>query len=224
MSKWDLDLSGQNFGRWTVLERSERYYWKCKCECGEIKDIYYTSLLNEKSRSCLSCASKTTNNLQQQNKIGLKFGRLTIIGVARIVNNKCIYKCRCDCNAEVDVPWGLLQSGRTSSCGCLRDELRKNGGPRVKSYDVKTRANYLKEGTSLVSIGQKVSKNSSTGVKGVSRMKDGRYRAYLNFKGKHVHLGIFGTLKEAENARSKGEKKYYKPLLEKYKDVIENTT
>lgn len=52
MSKFQ-DLTGQKFGKLTVLERAENYYsknnkpsvqWKCQCDCGNIKIIRGQSL------------------------------------------------------------------------------------------------------------------------------------------------------------------------------------
>lgn len=51
------DLTGQKFGRLTVLERSEsnkdgRAQWLCLCECGEIKVKLGKLLLNGHCKSC----------------------------------------------------------------------------------------------------------------------------------------------------------------------------
>lgn len=50
-----LSLTGQTFGRWTVLERVEEvhagghYAWTCRCECG---DVLASALTSGSSRSC----------------------------------------------------------------------------------------------------------------------------------------------------------------------------
>ena len=51
------DLTGQHFGRWTVLGKVEHEVgkhpvWECQCECGTIKAVSHSSLLNGKSLSC----------------------------------------------------------------------------------------------------------------------------------------------------------------------------
>src|SRR5713226_6345969 len=55
------DLTGQQFGRWTVLHYIETkqwptghkaYIWHCKCECGKEKDIQANHLTGSKSKSC----------------------------------------------------------------------------------------------------------------------------------------------------------------------------
>jgi hypothetical protein len=51
------DLTGQVFERLTVLEFShiankKRYYWKCLCECGNIKTVRGEHLTGQRIRSC----------------------------------------------------------------------------------------------------------------------------------------------------------------------------
>ena len=47
-----IDLSGQKFGKWTVLEYAENSMWKCQCECGSVAFIDSYSLRSGNSRSC----------------------------------------------------------------------------------------------------------------------------------------------------------------------------
>jgi hypothetical protein len=66
------DLTGQKFGRWTVLERVKNKehkssYWLCQCECGTIKEVQGAHLYNGKTKSC-GCYNKdllTKHNLSQ---------------------------------------------------------------------------------------------------------------------------------------------------------------
>ena len=53
-----LDLTGKRFGKWTVLEKTElrnasgAIYWKCKCDCGIIRNVLSTSLNQGLTLSC----------------------------------------------------------------------------------------------------------------------------------------------------------------------------
>ena len=51
-----IDLSGQTFGRWTVLQRAQSQrkdaYWKCRCTCGKEADVQGKSLRRGDSKSC----------------------------------------------------------------------------------------------------------------------------------------------------------------------------
>ena len=52
-----VDISGQRFGRWTVLERAyidkqNGSMWLCRCDCGKEGIIRHSSLTSGNSRSC----------------------------------------------------------------------------------------------------------------------------------------------------------------------------
>lgn len=78
------------------------------------------------------------------------------------------------------------------------------------------------DGTKAISLNQKKSKNNTSGVKGVSMTRDGKYRAYLNIARKQKHLGFFGTIEEAVAARKKAEEIYYEPILKEFENRKHN--
>jgi len=54
-----VDLIGQRFGYWTVIERGEdslgmrkEVRWWCRCQCGKVGLIFGNNLRNGKSKSC----------------------------------------------------------------------------------------------------------------------------------------------------------------------------
>ena len=57
------DLTGQKFGRLTVLEfaytKNKKNYWECKCECGNIRFVPTTYLT---TRVTVSCGCKNEEN------------------------------------------------------------------------------------------------------------------------------------------------------------------
>lgn len=56
----DKIKQGDKFGRWTVnycLNKNNKKYWNCTCDCGTNKDVAQSSLIYEKSKSC-GCLSK----------------------------------------------------------------------------------------------------------------------------------------------------------------------
>lgn len=52
------DITGNRYGRWTVIKRSERKdkygksIWICKCDCGNIKEVQRGNLVSGYSKSC----------------------------------------------------------------------------------------------------------------------------------------------------------------------------
>ncbi|WKV22079.1 HNH endonuclease [Achromobacter phage 2-1] len=48
-----VDLTGQKFGRWTVLGRSSLHHrWDCVCDCGTRRDVWHTPLTTAQNPSC----------------------------------------------------------------------------------------------------------------------------------------------------------------------------
>lgn len=51
-----IDITGQRFGRLTVLKRTVNYsknsVWLCRCECGRTKMVQFGHLRNQLIRSC----------------------------------------------------------------------------------------------------------------------------------------------------------------------------
>lgn len=52
-----IDLTGQRFGRWTVLSRAEDYrrgipQWSCRCDCGKAGVVRANILKAGESKSC----------------------------------------------------------------------------------------------------------------------------------------------------------------------------
>jgi len=56
-----IDLTGLIFGRWKVLgyayTKCRKTYWKCRCDCGNLRIVYSANLSGGKSKSC-GCLQK----------------------------------------------------------------------------------------------------------------------------------------------------------------------
>jgi len=81
MSKF-IDLTGQKFGRLTVIRRSypngtKNTYWLCRCECGIEKAIQGGSLRNGATKSC-GCLNKESPNNRRRLDPGLANMRAAI--------------------------------------------------------------------------------------------------------------------------------------------------
>jgi len=124
---------------------------------------------------------------------------------------KSYWKCICECGNEIIVEKTQLRSGKTKSCGCYRDELsRQRSIDRElskKGYDwKKENPDEAYDGY----INAKLSKNNTSGTKGVSwdnsRMK---WIAHISINKKHVGLGRYEKLEDAIKARKAAEVKYW---------------
>lgn len=128
-----IDISGNRYGRWTVIERSDRktssgsWMYLCKCDCGTLKEVSGTLLRQGKSTSCgcfrnqmLSEQSKGKRPPNYKDLRGKRFGKLTVVEETGVTKWSYIeWKCQCDCGKTVNVISGDLLSGNTKSCGCL---------------------------------------------------------------------------------------------------------
>lgn len=132
------DLTGQRFGRLTVLRRGEskpgskgdRKYWWCQCDCkSPEKEIRDDGLKSGTTQSC-GCLAKEKRVEGRRAKIedltNQQFGRLTVVG-PKIINNKTYWHCICLCGNEKYLLSTALKTGATRSCGCYGNERRVEG-------------------------------------------------------------------------------------------------
>jgi hypothetical protein len=120
------DMTGQRFGRWTVVSYSALRKWLCRCDCGTERYVTGTTLRDGRSKSC-GCERI---NWKRADLIGQRFGKLVV--VARGPNskgasgNRSIFLCRCDCGNSKHILGASMVYGATRSCGCL-SAVRKHG-------------------------------------------------------------------------------------------------
>lgn len=118
------NLLGQRFGKLEVIEfdgyKKEKYnscaYWKCKCDCGNIKSIRAIQLTSGGTNSC-GCSWFEGKETQQI--IGKKFGKLTALKRVESRNGRLYYLFKCDCGNEKIISKESVVEGKTKSCGCL---------------------------------------------------------------------------------------------------------
>lgn len=122
----DKALIGKKINHWTILEagiyKNGKQYWKCKCDCGTIKEVSESNLLQNKSKSC-GCLKENQPGPLFIDLTNQRFGRL--VALEYIKNNKgtkALWKCKCDCGNEIITESSLLRCGKTRSCGCIRHE------------------------------------------------------------------------------------------------------
>ena len=140
MARIDVNLDGQIFGRWTVLETIPHYkngktYCLCRCECGTTKYILRSTLLNGDSKSCGCLARERIQDRCRKNCVGQVFGDIVVLEMLYgYKNNRTYCKCLCTCGNECLVSMCNLTSGHTKSCGCRAYEL---------AWDTRGRSNLV---------------------------------------------------------------------------------
>ena len=122
-----IDLTGQKFGRLTVLKqdisKNGHAYWICQCDCGNIISVLGNNLRNGKTKSCGCLQKELISERSIIDLTGQKFGHLTVLrrDLSRIGNN-AYWVCQCDCGNTIIVRGSSLKSGNTKSCGCIKSK------------------------------------------------------------------------------------------------------
>lgn len=140
---------------------------------------------------------------------GKRFGRLIAIERVGEQHRQPTWKCKCDCGNTIIVSIQKLNKGDTKSCGCLRDEYYESRlNENLKKYQIEgTNVAYLKS--------EKLSKSNKSGVRGVSKKKNGKWLAQIVFQRKAYNLGTYENFEDAVKARKEAEEKLFKPILNK---------
>ena len=133
------DLTGQRFGRLTVIERTEdivytsgqkKVAWLCKCDCGN-KKIVKSSCLKEGTVQSCGCYNKECSSKRRFIDLtGYKYNMLTVIKrvddyIETNGNHSVYWLCQCDCGNTTIVQASNLKSGAVKSCGCLLEQTRR---------------------------------------------------------------------------------------------------
>lgn len=81
------NLTGQRFGKWTVinraLNRKHISYWICQCDCGNIHEVQGNNLKSNKSKQCQSCRNKIHKTLH-----GMRYTNL--YNTWRAMKSRCL--------------------------------------------------------------------------------------------------------------------------------------
>ena len=199
-------MLGEKFGKLTVIEDNGGAVVTVRCDCGTVKTVNKSNVVSGKVKSCGCSRRGRKRNDVLIDRTGEKFGKLTVL---KELHGGYVL-CKCDCGKVKKINKGHMLAGDITSCGCnmSADPVKKV----VKENQV--------EGTNLLLIKyDNPCKRNSSGVRGVTWKKDKqKWEAYICCQGKSHYLGRYDTLEQAVAARKAGEEKYYRPILEKYKD------
>lgn len=147
-----IDITGQKFNSWTVLDRvldnnKKGTYWRCQCDCGNIKEVATTSLRKGTSKSC-GCQKQQkmrTNNGKFINETGNRYGKLLVLGQdveLSIQKHRAQWICQCDCGNITTVSSKCLREGKTKSCGCLISVGEENISKILRENNIQYKSQY----------------------------------------------------------------------------------
>lgn len=130
------DLTGRDFGHWTVLYRDPiknqpcGVKWVCRCNlCGNEHSVIGNKLRRDQTHHCRDCRyARKDKSFEDGGGLridlrGQKVGRWTVL--EPVLGNRR-WLCRCECGTQAEVAMSNLRSGQTTQCrACYLGGLRR---------------------------------------------------------------------------------------------------
>lgn len=206
-----------------ILPDKPRYH-RCRCRlCGQELLLTANGIRAAEHGGCASCrraaAIAAAEQAARAALVGQRFGELLVLdvklgSVKGTPKRLMVCHCRCDCGKEIDTPRSRLESGGARSCGHKTPANLAKGKAVVAAQSV--------AGTRVSSLSQRLSKNNTSGYKGVSLIRYGRqagmYRAYIFFRRKQYSLGLYRDIEDAAAARAVAEKRIFGDFIAWYNE------
>lgn len=200
------NLEGKQIGKWKVgslVKKNGKLYFQCTCECGTVSLIRSSVLNTGKSNGCIKCAKTGSGESLLHQWFGILYTE-----EALVINHHTYYRCSCKCGGSTIVDAHKLRGGQVTTCGCrtgVAEKIKESLTP------------YCVNGTYIPGLHRKgVNKNNTSGRTGVGFRPDrNKWRAYIKFQRKNIHLGNFDRYEDAVAARLIAEKEFFGKYLEK---------
>lgn len=201
-----MNLIGQKFGKWTVIEKYDGDKWLCKCDCGTVRGVSQKNLLSGNSKSCGTCIKygrhrpPQFNNYEETEEYMIGYTNNDV----RFIFDKEDY--------DIVRPycWSIHSKGYFASrtgdykryillhrliMNCPEGMFVDHIGGSATRYDNR------KQNLRIVTPSQNNFNRPCLGV-----FKSGnRYVAMIKANGKKVRLGSFNNIEDAIAARKKAE-------------------
>lgn len=211
-----IDLTGQKFGKLTVIKYVGGSKHLCKCDCGNESIVFTSNLKRNHTKSC-GCLNDLKRKQRSIDLTGKRFGNLLVLRKVKNHNKRNTsqkWLCKCDCGKETISSLDALKSGNQVSCGCYNSELHKK---LAKEIDLGNTMRF--DGTKISGLNRKLNSNSSSGHKGVYFDKnENAWFAHLRIRGK-LYKQRCSNLNEAIEVRKELERKFHKPVIEDFNEV-----
>lgn len=141
-----IDLTGQKFGRLTVINRgpnkNNRTAWICKCDCGNEILVIGKSLKSGNTQSCGCLHKELVSKQFSKNIANKRFGNLVAKEPTKErKHGSVVWKCECDCGNIHYATTELLIGGNVQSCGCIHSR----GNSKIKKILQENNITFISE-------------------------------------------------------------------------------
>ena len=213
-----IDITGQKFGRLTVLKRGKTYrgmvFWICQCDCGNIVEASSGHLRYGHTTSC-GCYA------QEVKKHPNKYDLSGEYGICYFNTGGCFIFDKEDYDLVKDYTW------LCSSAGYVMNH--KYNGPSISFTRLITNCpvnmvvdhinhNTLDNRKCNLRICTPQQNMFNKKARGISN-RNGKYEAFITVNYQYIYLGIYNTEEEALKARKEAEVKYFGEFV--YREEME---
>ena len=228
------NLVGQRFGRLLVLcddamrNSDGTIKWKCQCDCGNIIHVSTNSLTSGNTQSCgclqkerAIASHKKENKYYESNGVIHAFtsnGVEFLVDFADWDNVKHICWCSSKDNRII---------GRYNNKNVRLHRLLMNPSPTQLVDHINNnpldnrRCNLRIVNKSQNGANRPKTKRNTSGYKGVTKLKNGKYMARIMVNYRGIYLGCYETPIEASRAYQKAEREYFGEYAYKGGDINE---
>lgn len=214
------NITGNKYNSLTVIERAEntngRVAWKCLCDCGKEKIVRTGDITTGHIKDCGKCSFTFSENYYEF-KEGYIIG-YTKKGEQFLIDEDDLNKVK-DYNIYIDN--GYVHITKRDKHYRLHRFLMNPKKNDVIDHINRNPVDNRKENLRICSQSENsrnnsISKNNKSGVAGVSfGKKENKWKAYIKFNKKHIHLGCYDDFNEAVKARKEAEIKYFGEFVPK---------
>ena len=212
-------MTGSRYGLLTVIERDYEYeanktkkaaYWKCICDCGNYTTVLGTCLRSGDIKSC-GCLRRIKERKMCRYDLSGEFG------VGYTSDNQSFLFDLSDYDLIKNYAWRISASGYVVYNNKHRiamhrlvtncpDDLEVD---HINHCKTDNRRNNLRICTKIENTRNRLSYKNKSGIVGVTKYHDGKWKAYITVNRKRISLGTYVGKRDAIVARLKAEKEYF---------------
>ena len=220
------DITGEKFGRLTVLKRVENNkqriaQWLCQCDClGEnsLKVFRGNDLRNGHTKSCGCLQKEIVKEISQKSKNHNTYDLAGKYGIGYTLNDEEFWFDLEDYDKIKNYSWHINADGYvvTGYIAILMHRLVMDCPDDMEvDHIFHNRYDNRKEFLRIVTRSQNgmnrnLQSNNISGATGVVWRSDkGKWNANIGINRKNIHLGYFNNFEDAVKTRKQAEEKYF---------------